>query len=340
MNHPSSIHEFFIYDIFHSGDEKLVLIAANELGPFPISFKNPITNEFEKLKVITCLDNHTNVYQSEKQIEYSCFFDGTVSLQLHVGETLPLHFTRLVKKYPSFENKIIMSILVKYEDDYIKQWILYNLNLGADHIIVYDNSTDPDESNSLIKLLDSFIQKNQVFLIKWPYKYVFEKTGLSAQTTQQNHSIYAFRKSRAIAFFDIDEYFVFYTHMQIGEFIDEQVSKNKIDLNTISGLSFTCKLFLNPEKKETLGNSFFFIFHCENFCARDFRQKCIVFPKNVDVFSIHKPTHGKEVFFVDPEDGYFNHYFFLNKTNRGFNETRWRDSSIIKHLTFLNLKYF
>jgi len=355
MNHPSSILDFFVYDIFHSDENKVTLICANELGPFPISFYNPKTSNYEKLKVIIDPHNHTNIYQSEQEIEFDNFLDETtetetetesekrdaiISLQLNVKENQPLfYFVRCLKKYPSFQNKILMSTIVKHEDDFICQWIHYHLNLGIDHFIVYDNSTDPDESNTLIQTLDPFIKKNQVLLIKWPYTYRLEKSGFSGQTTHQNHSIYAFRNSRAITLMDVDEYLNFYTHMQISEFLDEQISKFGINMDTISSFSFLCKLFQNPENKETRGLSFFFIFHCDDFWNRHDREKCIVFPKNVDSYSVHEVTSGKATFYIVKEDGYFNHYYFLNKKDRGRNQTRLRDSSIVKHLTFLDLKF-
>ena len=45
-------------------------------------------------------------------------------------------------------------------------------------------------------MLRDLINDNIVTLIKWTYPYVSLKSGFSAQTTQQNHSIYAFKKGK------------------------------------------------------------------------------------------------------------------------------------------------
>ena len=45
----------------------------------------------------------------------------------------------LHKKYPELKDEIIMSTLVHNEDNYIKQWIIYHLNIGINRIIIYDN---------------------------------------------------------------------------------------------------------------------------------------------------------------------------------------------------------
>jgi hypothetical protein len=104
--------------------------------------------------------------------------------------------------YPEFKDEIIMSTIVKDEDEYIKPWIDYHLNLGISRFIIYDNSPN----NTLCGVLDDYIQKNIVLLIKWAYPYLLPISGLSGQTTQQNHSIYAFQTSKYIGLFDIDEY--------------------------------------------------------------------------------------------------------------------------------------
>ena len=100
-----------------------------------------------------------------------------------------------------------MSTIVKDEDNYIKQWIKFNLNIGIEKFIIYDNST----KNTLYNLLREYIDQNIVYIIKWTYPYRLDKKRSSApdaQTTQQNHSLNAFNTSKYIGFFDIDEYFL------------------------------------------------------------------------------------------------------------------------------------
>jgi hypothetical protein len=42
-------------------------------------------------------------------------------------------------------------------------------------------------------------------------------------------------------------------------------------------------------------------------------------------------VEGKPMFEVDERIAFFNHYYFLNKTTRGFNRTELTDSSIQRH---------
>jgi hypothetical protein len=84
-------------------------------------------------------------------------------------------------------------------------------------------------------------------LIQWNYPYRLPVSGISGQTTQQNHSIYAFKTSKYIGLFDIDEY----VNMQkknvnnIGMFLEEIIKENNIDTETIGSFQLLNKLFYN-----------------------------------------------------------------------------------------------
>ena len=58
-------------------------------------------------------------------------------------------------------------------------------------------------------------------------------------------------------------------------------------------------------------------------------EKHIVIPKNVKTFSVHVVTDGKEQVILDKLYVYFNHYYFLNKQNRGLDKTDLIDKSIL-----------
>jgi len=57
-----------------------------------------------------------------------------------------------------------------------------------------------------------------------------------------------------------------------------------------------------------------------------------VIPKNMKTFSVHTITDGKPSIVLDDHDIFFNHYVYLNKTDRGKNKTDHTDSSILRHL--------
>ena len=61
------------------------------------------------------------------------------------------------------------------------------INIEKKRFIIYDNSTN----NTLYTLLNNNITNNIFIIINWQYEHIY-------QQTQQNHSIYAFNKSKYI----------------------------------------------------------------------------------------------------------------------------------------------
>ena len=96
-------------------------------------------------------------------------------------------------------------------------------------------------------------------LIDWAYQYRLPISGISGQTTQQNHSIYAFRNSKYIGLFDIDEYINMQNNTNINNFFDSMITKFKLDTNKIGSFRILNKDFTNPDNLPT--NEYDFFFH-------------------------------------------------------------------------------
>ena len=191
---PIHIEKYYIYDIFYNDRGHIVVIHPSENAPNTISMYN--NSQILNFQVEMCPHNHTRIY-------YLC--DARFLLKENENVDLIINDEKIntkINKYPTFDNEIIMSTLVKNEDKYIIQWINYHTHLGISRFIIYDNST----SNTLQVTLNKYINNNVVILIKWTYNYYLPISGISGQTTQQNHSIYAFNKCKFIGLFDIDEY--------------------------------------------------------------------------------------------------------------------------------------
>lgn len=102
-----------------------------------------------------------------------------------------------VNKYPTFKDEIILSTMVYNEDNYIRQWIKFHKNIGINRFIIYDNSethdlksyTSKEKTSDLKNILNDYIKTETVILIKWSYPKRLNRSGISGQTTQQNHSI-------------------------------------------------------------------------------------------------------------------------------------------------------
>jgi hypothetical protein len=204
---PIYIEKYNIYDIYHNDNNNIIIISPMEKNELIIKYNNNIFN------VNSCLHNHTYIYVLPNKIDY------IDKIELNINNEI---IETKVNKYPEFKDKIIFSTIVLNEDNYIIQWINYHYKIGISHFIIYDNS----DNNTLETILNTFIKNNIVILIKWNYPYKLEKSGFSAQTTQQNHSIWAFNNSKYIGLFDVDEYINLKTENNIDNLLQKIIDYN------------------------------------------------------------------------------------------------------------------
>jgi hypothetical protein len=133
---PTHIPQFHMYDAFYNCDNEIVLIFAHEIiNPMVISFKDL------KFTCIRCSLKKTYVYKLAYP-QYEEFIDIKINGKLFKNQK--------INRYPDLKDKIIMSTIVKNENNYIKQWIYFYKKIGVDHFIIYDNETT---NNSLGELL-------------------------------------------------------------------------------------------------------------------------------------------------------------------------------------------
>lgn len=310
---PIYIHKYFIYDIFHNGEDIIIITPMEYYPPYKILLDQEDEINKKHFDVIIDTDNHTFVYKIKAD------YKNKIQIIIN-GEIIITN----INIYPTLNNKILMSTIVKDEDEYIIQWINYNLKLGINNFIIYDNSAN----NTLDILLKDYIKSEKVILIKWTYTYLMEKSGFSAQTTQQNHSLYVFKNAKYIGMFDIDEYVnPQNNYLNIDTFLDDYIKKNNIDINSIGSFRLLNKFFYNPYNLSTKNYDFLKIYNCDSITYNG-REKNFVIPKNVNMFAVHKICIGKPMHTINADIIYFNHYFFLNKGNRGKNLTKFTDDSI------------
>jgi hypothetical protein len=305
-----------IYDCFHSDEGNIVLVSPMEQEKVNISYKDQV------FEVFTCSHKHTYIYVLKNQT-----YEPSIQLCID-NKKLIMN----VKKYPAFPNKVIMSTMVYNEDSYIRQWIIFHKLIGVEHFIIYDNSKIDDKrsyksmekSSNLQRVLEDFIADGTVLLINWPYPKRMKKSGISGQTTQQCHSLWAFRTSLYIGFFDIDEYVNMQQHKSIPEFLASEPFED------IGSIALCNKFFYNPSNTPTNSFNFLKIYNCNEIILGE-RHKHFVIPKKVQALSVHEITLGKPMHIINEKKAYFNHYFFLNKSNRGKNKTAMEDNTIDVH---------
>jgi hypothetical protein len=294
-----------ICDLFYA-DSHLVVITRLK-GP-SIQY---IEHELTPFQSYKCPHELSIVYylKTEYRKKVSLLIEGCV-------------FEYNVNLYPKFPDEIIFSTLVKDEDEFIIPWIEYHLRMGVTRFIIYDNS----DRGTLEGLLEDYIHKHMVTLIRWNIPY-----GNGCQQCQQNHSIYAFRDSKYIGFFDIDEYVNLQSKTTIPHFLEKLIQENQLDTSKIGSFRLLSKPFYNPNNLSCDDGKFLSIFNCDSVieggCEKNF-----VLPRHVDTFSCHMITSGKEMYHVPKELAIFNHYMYLNKIDRGRNSTSLEDRSILIHL--------
>lgn len=302
---PTHNKKYHIYDVLQNDNRELIVVLPAENTPsLEIQYipRSKINNNPVTMELIECPQNHTHIYKCPMET-----YHPNITLLIN-NETVN---TRC-NKYPEFRDEIIVSLIVKDEDKYIRQFIDYYKTIGVTRFIIYDNST----SGTLSTLLQSYIHEGTVLLIEWNYPYNLPRSGNSGQITHENHSIYAFQNSKYIGFFDVDEYVNMRSHNTIDDMLNDVIRENKLSVEKdIACFVLSCKIFRNIHNQPTEGLQFFDVYDCGDVLDRT-REKSFVVPKNTDMFSVHVTIQSvKRNFYIDPNVAYFNHYVFLNKEN-------------------------
>ena len=113
--------------------------------------------------------------------------------------------------------KSLLCCIAKDEDNYIEEWIRYNLKLGFDKIVIYQN-------NWRAKIPEDI--KDNVILIS------FDTDSKFAQQSAYNDCIERFSKDFSwIAFFDVDEFLVIKKYPCVNQWLQEYSGFDSIGVN-------------------------------------------------------------------------------------------------------------
>lgn len=347
------IEKYGIYDIFYNTDNEYIIITNNT--------NNLIINLVSEDKLyLFSFYTAKGQYEANPHIYKLTYNMYLENIDILINDEI---ITVKVNKYPNMNNRIIISTMVRFEDNYILQFIEYYKHLGIDKFIIYDNSKNPKHyyeiesslvmSSDLPNILSNYIDDGTVVLIDWPFTTI---DGLKnrQQEAQQNHSLYAFKDSKLIGFFDIDEYINPQININtIDSLINNVLNENKIDIMGIGGLALYSKFFKNPNNYPESRYDFLKIYTCltdvqntlceiqdtlyKNPIKFYANQKCFINPRNVAMFQVHFVIDGKEPLMINKEYAYINHYIFLNKNNRGRDnkDPIVYDDSINNHTKFI-----
>jgi hypothetical protein len=346
MKIPTHLKDFNIYDVIYNQVGEYVLVAP-KMKPMNIKLiRGKSSYDFD---LFNCSHGHTSVYickHSRSLKNITLEINGVVVKNIKVS------------RYQNFENKIVMSTMVRNEDNYVRQWIEFHRLLGVSRFIIYDNSKyhgkepklSTQTSSDLEKLLEDYITQGIVDLIEWNYPYRLmhpDRRRISGQTTQQCHTIHAFKNAKLIGLFDIDEYVnaSFRSWEDLNTCFEHILSSGNLSFDDITGFMLFSKSFYNPTGADETGFEFMKIAECgESIYIHP--KKLFVNPRNVLTYSCHRTTNhvqGKTLIKMKSDQLYYNHYVYLNKLirkKRGIHSgpTSADDSILVMYDRLLSLK--
>ena len=118
---------------------------------------------------------------------------------------------KFFEHYPDIEFNNVICSIAKNEDLYINDWIQYHLNIGFNHIFIFDNN----DKNFLIEIIDEkFLDKVTVFDI--------HKKQLMQFKAYDNFYKNFFNIIEWCAYIDIDEFIVLKNWRNIEDFLNDK----------------------------------------------------------------------------------------------------------------------
>ena len=220
-----------------------------------------------------------------------------------------------VKEQKNYKYNLAISVIIKNEASYIKEWLDYYLILGADVFYIFDNDSD----DNIQEVLKPYIDKG---LVKYHQIH-----GKSRQLDAYTLCCKKYKKeARYVAFFDIDEFVYLSPHKKLIDVINDNFSKHK----DMGSLALNWMIF-GSSHHERKTNGFVierFKYRSETNFEKNHHVKSIVNPRKVVVFRnphfafLQKGWHNYSVLgeqveeaFVDKvsEDIRINHYFCKSK---------------------------
>lgn len=128
--------------------------------------------------------------------------------------------------------------IAKYEKDYIKEWVDYNLNLGFNHIFIGDNNDDNTEN--LFEVLKDYIFEGNVTLIDIK-SYYFQQDLFYKYA--YNNLVGSFDW---VLFYDIDEFLFLDNFSYVNDYLSQQKFDNfdviKINLKTMTNNGYVIQI--------------------------------------------------------------------------------------------------
>jgi hypothetical protein len=328
------IDKFHIYDIFYREDYYYV-ICPNGPGTLNNKF---MTEPYGDLLNIKLNNKKFDYINNDRTIIYFCQEKYYPNIELIIND---IKYNITIELYPNLSDQdVILQTMVKHEDNIVLQWIKYHLHIGFTKIIIYDNAKSPNtryqskqNKSNLKELLKDYILNEKVIYIDWPYA---KNSSTNGQIAAQNHCLYLFNNVNYIGFFDVDEYINIENYENGNSIVD--VLDNEVP-STSSGVTLCCKFFQNKDEiNEDKYNFLKAIDYNYRKNEINYSSKNICKPQHVKIIRNHdyeSKNKAARHYLYHFDKLYFNHYYFLNKTNRGHEHCEYTDDSLVKYIDIL-----
>lgn len=122
-----------------------------------------------------------------------------------------------------YKDILSLTLMIKNEALYIKEWIEFHRMMGVTHFYIYDN----DSSDGLYEKLENYIKQGIVTYFYWPTENIFPfnvKTQINAYNHSLKHHKY---NTKYMGFIDTDEFIVPVDKKSIVEVIEEVFAMDK-----------------------------------------------------------------------------------------------------------------
>lgn len=270
---PLSVHG--CYDVFHSNNTTYVIC------PYHVTLNVDYSTE------IICPHKHTRIY-------------SVPSFKVNInGTTVTPNVYEIPKK------QLALSTLEKDSSKYVYHWLNYHSQNGTGYFFIYDNNSSDEEFEKIVKTAEPF----DGIIFRWNYIFIDEVSGRSAQTTQQNHTLYISRHSiDRVALLDLDEYIVTYQPLSLDDVL-------KPRLTMLWWLWFGAMTDSTDPRSYT---------RCKRRHEEQWYHKMIVDPTYVDLVSVHNVLLPDRIesTAVRPEFAVLHHYRGLNEYRGKCPETK------------------
>lgn len=130
--------------------------------------------------------------------------------------------------------KIALVSIVKNEDDYLKEFVNYYIDLGFDHIYIYND--DSDNHPSLF--LEKEIKEGYITIIEVIPEYIEINNKNVKYFTKYQNSVYSeaikiYNEYDWLAFFDLDEFLEIKINKRLKELLNEYMDYPAIGINWV-----------------------------------------------------------------------------------------------------------